>query len=446
MSSLFNLPTSDSIPDPSSATDRITLEEVAPRSSSLDGAVTIEFTSSPSRWYSPSDSYLVIGCDVFSTLHTAAAGSGTSAVAESFAWQAPPFSDTAGVVFAKGAGAAFFSTVSLQVNGVLMGTISNPAQIGGVLSLTEITNDYATTVGSSELLQTDAVQRARNTFGVTDSNDANRSAFEICYRPPIGFLRTMKAFPGARITMTLNIAPEYGSRVLTDIDNAGTLTVQGKDVAAPTAATDHKVKLTSIKYYAAMMTPLNNPSIPSQVLVPMYEIASSAHQLSAGLTASQLQTISFNVPASTFKIGIGVQVADAGTGIITASKDMARFHFPKVQHLSVNYAGYQGGSGAYTSARDSPERPYTDFCQSTLAAQQGRAASVDMVAWSKAPLYLFRFAKPANDVSSNATVRISFTETLAEGVNIFCFAYYQIDGGDFVRQFRNGTRSGICVR
>ena len=62
-----------------------------------------------------------------------------------------------------------------------------------------------------------------------------------------------------------------------------------------------------------MMTPLNNPSIPSQVLVSMYEIASSAHQLSEGLTANQLQTISFNVPASTFKIGIGVQVAEAGT-------------------------------------------------------------------------------------------------------------------------------------
>ena len=423
MSSLFNLPTSDSVPDPSSATDRITLEEVAPRSSSLDGAVTIEFTSSPSRWYSPSDSYLVIGCDVFSTLHTPAdAGTG---VAESFAWQAPPFHATTGVVFAKGAGAAFFSTVSMQVNGVLMGTISNPAQIGGVLSLTEITNDYAETVGSSELLQTDAVQRAKNTFGVTNSDDASRSAFEVTYRPPLGFLRTMKAFPGARITLTFNVAPEYGSRVLTDITDTKTLTVQGKDVAAPTAATDHKVKLTSMKYYAAMMTPLNNPSIPSQVLVPMYEIASSAHQLSSGLTASQLQTISFNVPASTFKIGIGVQVADAGTGIITASKDMARFHFPKVQHLSVNYAGYQGGSGAYTSARNSPERPYTDFCQSTLAAQQGRAASVDMLAWSQAPLYLFRFAKPANDVSSNATVRISFTETLTEGVNVFCFAYYQ---------------------
>ena len=420
MSSLFNLPTSDSVPDPSSATDRITLEEVAPRSSSLDGAVTIEFTSSPSRWYSPSDSYLLIGCDVFSTLTTPAAG-GTP---ESHAWRAPPKENT-GVVFAKGAGAAFFSTVSLQVNGVLMGTISNPAQIGGVLSLTEITNDYATTVGSSELLQTDAKERAKNTFGITDQANNNRSAFEIVYRPPLGFLRTMKAFPGARITLNFNIAPEYGSRVLTDIDNTRTLTVLGKDAVAPTAPTDNKVKLTSIKYYAAMMTPLNNPSIPSQVLLPMYEIASSAHQLSAGLTASQLQTISFNVPASTFKIAIGVQPADAGTGIIRASKDMSRFYFPKVQHLAVNYAGYQGGSGAYTSARNSPERPYTDFCQSTLAAQQGRAASVDMIAWSEAPLYLFRFAKPANDVSSNATVRISFTETLAESVNVFCFAYYQ---------------------
>ena len=118
-------------------------------------------------------------------------------------------------------------------------------------------------------------------------------------------------------------------------------------------------------------------------------------------------------------------MADAGTGIITASKDMARFHFPKVHHLSVNCAGYQGGSGAYTSARNSPERPFTDFCLSTLAAQQGRAASVDMIAWSEAPLYLFRFAKPANDAPGNATVRISFTETLTEGIKIFCFAYYQ---------------------
>ena len=218
---------------------------------------------------------------MFSTLHTAAAG-GTPG---SFAWQAPPFTNgEAGVVFAKGAGAAFFSTVSLQVNGVLMGTIRNPAQIGGVLSLTEITNDYATTVGSSELLQTDATERAENTFGVTGSDGLARSAFQIAYRPPVGFLRTLKAYPGARITLTFNVAPEYGSRVLTDIDNTGTLTVLGKDVAAPTAVTDHKVKLTSMTYYAAMMTPLNNPSIPSQVLVPMYEIASSAHQLSAGLT------------------------------------------------------------------------------------------------------------------------------------------------------------------
>ena len=112
-------------------------------------------------------------------------------------------------------------------------------------------------------------------------------------------------------------------------------------------------------------------------------------------------------------------------GGITQSKDMAHFHFPKVQHLSVNYAGYQGGSGAYTSARNSPENPFADFCQSTLAAQQGRAASVNMVAWSKAPLCLFRFAKPGNNVSSNATVRVSFTETLTEGANMFCFAYYQ---------------------
>ena len=99
--------------------------------------------------------------------------------------------------------------------------------------------------------------------------------------------------------------------------------------------------------------------------------------------------------------------------------------FPAVQHLSVNYAGYQAGSGAYTNARNQPERPFEDFCHSTLAAQQGRAAPVNLLDWSLAPLYLFRFAKPANDVSSNATVRISFGSDLTAAVNVFCFAYYQ---------------------
>ena len=421
MSSLFNLPTSDTVPDPSGAVDRIQLDQVAPRSSSLDGAVTIEFTSSPHRWWSPSDSYLVIGCNVHSALSVAATGEDAAYLA----WQAPVHSATTGAVFAKAAGAAFFSTVSLAVNGVLMGTQSNPAQIAGVHSLTEVTRDYTETAGSAELLQNDAASRARNSFGIPTLDGSSRSAFELVYKPSIGFLKTMRAYPGARITMTFNVAPEYGSRVLTSIDPNATFTIQGKDVATPTATTDYRVQLTSINYYAAMMTPLNNPTIPANVLVPMYEIASSAHQLPNGLAAGSLQTLSFNVPASCFKIGIGIQLSDAGTGNISKSKELSSFMVPGVQHLAVSYAGYQAGSGAYTNARDQPERPFEDFCHSTLAAQQGRAASLSLIDWTVAPLYLFRFAKPANDVSSNATVRISFGSGLSSAVNVFCFAYYQ---------------------
>ena len=421
MSSLFNLPTSDSIPDPSNAVDRIQLEQVAPRSSSLDGAVTIEFTSSPHRWWSPSDSYLVIGCNVHSTLSVAATGEDAAYLA----WQAPVYSATSGAVFAKAAGAAFFSTVSLAVNGVLMGTQSNPAQVSGVHSLTEVTRDYTETSGSAELLQNDSISRAKNSFGIPTLDGSNRSAFELVYKPPIGFLKTVRAYPGARITLTMNVAPEYGSRVLTSIQMNAHFTIQGKDVATPTASTDYRVQLTSINYYAAMMTPLNNPTIPANVLVPMYEIASSAHQLPNGLAAGSLQTLSFNVPASCFKIGIGIQLSDAGTGTITKQKELSSFMVPGVQHLAVSYAGYQAGSGAYTNARDQPERPFEDFCHSTLAAQQGRAASLSLIDWAVAPLYLFRFAKPANDVSSNATVRLSFGTGLTSAVNVFCFAYYQ---------------------
>ena len=330
-----------------------------------------------------------------------------------------------GAVFARNAGAAFFSTVSLQVNGVLMGTLSSPAQISGVISTTELTRDYIQTTGAAEQLPYETTERSYNSFGIAKADGSNRSAFSIVYKPPIGFLRTMKAFPGARITLTFNVAPEYGSRVLAPVKTSDTLTVQGKDVSTPTADTDFRVQLTSFKYYAAMMTPLNNPTIPSNVIVPMYEIASSAHQIPSGLTADTLQTISFNVPSSTFKIGIAVQDATAGTGNVKHDKELSTFKFPFVKHLSVNYAGYQGGSGAYTNARNEPERPYADFCHSILASQQGRAAAVSMTNWVISPIYLFRFAKPANDISSSATVRISFATNLTGAVNVFCFAYYQ---------------------
>ena len=420
MSSLFNLPTSDTVPDPSSATDRIVLERVAPRSSSLDGAVTIELTSSPHRWYSPSDSYVVIGCNVRGT-HSTTNDDASVALSRG----PPAFSETQGAVFAKGAGAAFFSTVSLAVNGVIMGTVSNPAHVTGVLAMTEVTQDYASTSGSIELLQHSRKERAENTFGLFGADGTSRSQFQLIYKPPVGFLRCMKAFPGARITLTLNVAPEYGNRVLTCIHDTETWAVQGKGVVQPTASSDYRAQLTSINYYDAMMTPLNNPVIPANILVPMYEIASSAHQIPAGYVASTVNTLAFNVPASCFKIGIGVQRADSGTGLLAAVKELSSFTYSKIQYLSANYAGYQAGSGAYTDARNQPERPFEDFCHSTLAAQQGRAASVNLTDWSEAPLFLFCFAKPASDVSSNATVRISFTENLTAAVNVYLFAYYQ---------------------
>ena len=117
MSSLFNLPPSENIPDPSSATDRIVHEEVTPRSSSLDGAVTIEFASSPQRWYSPSGSYVLIGINVH-------ASDGTGAFAAVDYDSADPY---VGATITQNAGANFFSAVALQVNGVLMGTLSAPA-------------------------------------------------------------------------------------------------------------------------------------------------------------------------------------------------------------------------------------------------------------------------------------------------------------------------------
>ena len=128
MSSLFNLPTSENIADPSSATDRIVHEEVTPRSSSLDGAVTIEFTSSPQRWYSPSDSYVLIGFNVHAS---DGAGAFTAVDYDS----AVPY---VGATIAQNAGANFFSAVTLSVNGVLMGTLSSPAQVSGLITKSEL--------------------------------------------------------------------------------------------------------------------------------------------------------------------------------------------------------------------------------------------------------------------------------------------------------------------
>ena len=422
MSSLFNLPTSGSVPDPSAATDRITLEEVTPRSRSLSGAVTIEFTSSPSRWFSPSGSYLLLSTSLNSantTTEQTRNADGTVATAYVGTWRAPVSDDY--VMFARNAGAAFFSSTTLSVNGVLMGTLSNPAQLGGVITTTELTKDYCETVGSSELLQTDQEKR-RDCFDILDASGNARDNFDIVHRPPLGWLKTMKAFPGARITMAFNVDPAYQTRIITA---TGTNVIKVRDVtlAAPIANRDVRVKLNSLKYYAAMMTPLSNPPIPSSVVLPMYEIATSAQQLPSGLTAGTLNSLTFNVPASTFKIGVACQLVSAGSQV-TADREV-QFKFPYVRHLQCTYAGYVAGSGAYTNATSEPERPFTDFTYATLAAQQGRPSVLTQEEWSLTPLYVFRFAKPANDISSSANIRISFDINLTEAVNVFVFAYRQ---------------------
>ena len=424
MSSLFNLPTSDSVPDPSAATDRITLEEVTPRSSSLTGAITIEFTSSPSRWFSPSDSYCMITASLNTAETTTAQtlnADGSVATAFAGTWRAPVTDDY--VMFARNAGAAFFSSITLSVNGVLMGTLSSPAQLGGVITTTELTKDYCETVGSAELLQTDEESR-RDCFDILDATGSARSKFDIMYRPPFGWLKTMRAYPGARITMQFNVDPSYMTRVITAITNESAI-VRSSSLAAPVTNRDVRVELNGIKYYAAMMTPLNSPPIPSSVVLPMYEIATSAQQLPLGLTAGTLNSLTFTVPSSTFKIGVACQLVSAGTSPLTPHREVTQFRFPYVRHLQVTYAGYVAGSGAYVNATAEPERPYMDFTMATLANQQGRPAVLTQEEWALGSVYLFRFAKPANDVSSSANVRISFDINLTEAVNVYLFAYHQ---------------------
>lgn len=416
MSSLFNLPTSENIADPSSATDRIVHEEVTPRSSSLDGAVTIEFTSSPQRWYSPSDSYVLIGFNVHAS---DGAGAFTAVDYDS----AVPY---VGATIAQNAGANFFSAVTLSVNGVLMGTLSSPAQVSGLITKSELSADYVRTVGTGEGLGLTGAERAEQLFAIKSAGDvSDRSFFQLQYKPPLGFLRSMRAIPGARITLQFTVSPDYGSRVLTGILDAHAHTIQPHTAAAPTANSDFRVQLTSITYMAAMMSPLNSPVIPSSVILPMYEVASSAHQLPSGLTANSLQTLSFNVPSSTFKIAISCQRADAGTGDATRQKEISCFRANVVSQLSCSYAGYSAPGTAYTNARTNPERPFADFCHSTLAAQSGRATVDTLASYTDSPIYLFRYAKPANDVSTNATVRIAFDANLGTAVNVFCFAYFQ---------------------
>ena len=312
------------------------------------------------------------------------------------------------------------------MNGVLCGTLNNPAQASGLITKTELSRDYVHTVGSSEALGLTGGERAREVFGIKTAGDvADRSAFEVVYKPPIGLLRALKAFPGARFTLTFTVAPDYGSRVLTGIQDAHAHTIQGPTVAAPTAATDYRIKLTSMRYMAAMMTPLNAPSIPRSVLLPMYEVASSAHQVPNGVTTGSMQNLAFSVPPSTFKIAIVCQRVDAGTGNATRQKEVTEFRASIVSHLSVSYAGYSSPATAYTEARSQPERPFAYFVHATLAAQSGRATVGILSSFVDSPIYCMRFAKPANGVSTNATVRISFAGDLATAVNVYMFAYFQ---------------------
>ena len=52
--------------------------------------------------------------------------------------------------------------------------------------------------------------------------------------------------------------------------------------------------------------------------------------------------------------------------------------------------------------------PALSTVHSTLAAQSGCATVGTLAPYTESPIYLFRYAKPANGVSTNVTVRLSF--------------------------------------
>ena len=79
----------------------------------------------------------------------------------------------------------------------------------------------------------------------------------------------------------------------------------------------------------------------------------------------------------------------------------------------------------YSVLGDDPERPFTDFVRSTLAAQDGRASLDTMRSWQDSPIAVFRFCKPPQDTSTEVNVRISFKANLGVATNIFLFAAYQ---------------------
>ena len=392
--------------------DRIQFEEVRPRSSTLSGAVQLEWSSSANRYFIPGDSYMVVD---FEFQKSNGAGD---------AWEnITGDANYASAVPAFNAGANFFSQLTLQANNVLVGTISNPAQQAAVHARTEVSKDYASTTGSVEMLGS-ATERKTNTLSIQTAEGVNRKTFSVVLRPNFGFLRGGKSWPGLRWALTCNIHPSYTSRILTSLGAATEHPITTG--AAPATVHDFRTQITGVRYYAAHASPVESVPIPRQVIAPLYELSSSSQQLPNGLVAGTVSTLQFTVPPSSYKLYLTCQQADAGESPIGQQKEVSEFRGGVgISDLQLSHGGFSLPQVGYSKFGDEPERPFADYVRSTLAAQDGKGSLDSVQTWRESPIAVFRFAKPPQDASTEVTVRISFSGNLNVAMNVGLYAAHQ---------------------
>lgn len=345
--SLFDF--SSSTARPSDGAMNMRVSEISPDGNNLSGQMQFRWSSSASQWWTPASTWLEVRFKITGTTNN-------------------PLISGDGVKTVFAPGDCAFSSVNHTINGVQVGSCTDPAVAGMMLKKAFMTNERRRTLGGLQILNFDQI-------------DFTGDELVCHFVPPLGLYMTGASICGGQHVLT------------TQLHNAADLVTR---LFAVNRANVAAVQLTSAKLFVTHVSPVDPVRPPPTAVINTLDL----HTSSQAMSVNGSVTLTYSVPPSTRKIFIG------STKISIAPGDPfgVNFFTPLIaQGPLVEYAGQQLPVREYTAA--DTRRKYYDLHAAKLMSSSNPFEAHGE--YSSNPLTLHAFAKAPDSADMSAQVRLT---------------------------------------
>jgi hypothetical protein len=344
------------------------LTEVSTEGGAVSGDMRWRFNSSANHYFQPRGSYVQLRFEITK-------GAGLA------------IEEDDDVLLAADPGAAMWSTVAHQINGVQCGQSSNPAQDSILYKKLFMKRDVRESIGG-------IFSTSENSFVGTQGT--------VMWQPPLGLYNSQNLIGGqCEHVLSATLHTDLAHRIIASS-------------AAALPKSNIYIRLISAKLFTNHTMPTSVIRPPKTLVIPTVDFSTNSQVVNSNGSS----TLSYTVPPSTRRIIVSSQLADLRSADARGATFLGGTF---LDNLHVDYASQQQPALPYNGPDDTPRKCADLYAQALL---YGESTYDSLTDYAISPITGHLFSKSPEDVSTTAVVRFSATSASAAPSSVFCTAIH----------------------